>query len=187
MQSVIALPFAMSLAAPEVLIGNQPLPGNPGWQVANAAGVFLFTAGFALEAGADWQLENHKNERTVGLLRDGVWSIVRHPNYLGDALIHASFPLILYGAGIFHPLMLLAPLANYAFLRYVGGDGQNEKSQEERYEERDLKKAKDLKSYKMEKNSFWPRVEEWKNEWAWIVVGTGVVGVLGEWSVRKFL
>ncbi|KAF7889067.1 hypothetical protein EAF00_009367 [Botryotinia globosa] len=186
-QSIIALPFAMSLAAPEVLIGNQPLPGNPGWQVANAAGVFLFTTGFALEAGADWQLESHKKERTVGLLRDGVWSIVRHPNYLGDALIHASFPLILYGAGIFHPLMLLAPLTNYAFLRYVGGDGQNEKSQEERYEEGDLKKAKDLKSYKMEKNSFWPRVEELKNEWTWIVVGAGIAGVVGEWGVGKFL
>ncbi|KAF7879717.1 uncharacterized protein EAF02_007887 [Botrytis sinoallii] len=186
-QSIIALPFAMSLAAPEVLIGNQPLPGNPGWQVANAAGVFLFTTGFALEAGADWQLESHKKERTVGLLRDGVWSIVRHPNYLGDALIHASFPLVLYGAGIFHPLMLLAPLANYAFLRYVGGDGQNEKSQEERYEERDLKKAKDLKSYQMEKNSFWPRVEELKNEWTWIVVGAGVAGVVGEWGFGKFL
>lgn len=83
--------------------------------------------------------------------------------------------------------MLLAPVANYAFLRYVGGDGQNEKSQEERYEERDLKKAKDLKSYKMEKNSFWPRVEELKNEWTWIVVGAGVAGVVGEWGVRKFL
>lgn len=72
----------MSLAAPEVLIGNQPLPGNPGCQIANAAGVFLFTTGFALEAGADWQLENHKQQRTVGLLREGVWSIVRHPKYV---------------------------------------------------------------------------------------------------------
>lgn len=81
-QSIIALPFTMSLAAPEVLIGNQPLPGNPGCQIANAAGVFLFTTGFALEAGADWQLENHKQQRTVGLLREGVWSIVRHPKYV---------------------------------------------------------------------------------------------------------
>lgn len=81
-QSIMSLPFTMCLAAPEVLLGNQPLPGNPGWQIANAAGVFLFSAGFALEAGADWQLEGHKRARTNGLLRSGVWSIVRHPKYV---------------------------------------------------------------------------------------------------------
>lgn len=83
--------------------------------------------------------------------------------------------------------MVLAPLANYMFLRYVGGDGQNERSQEERYETKDLKKAKDFKAYKREKNSFWPGVEELQNKWTWIVVVGGAVGVLGEWGVRRFL
>ncbi|KAJ8068221.1 hypothetical protein OCU04_003789 [Sclerotinia nivalis] len=186
-QSVIALPFTMCLAAPEVLIGTQPLPRNPGWKIANAAGVFLFTTGFVLEAGADLQLESHKKNGSEGLLSEGIWSIVRHPNYLGDTLIHASFPLILYGAGLFHPLMLLAPLTNYAFLRYVGGDAQNEKNQEERYETRDLEKLKDFKRYKGEKNSVWPGVEELNNGWLWSVVAAGAVGVLGEWGVRNFL
>ncbi|QSZ37713.1 hypothetical protein DSL72_008812 [Monilinia vaccinii-corymbosi] len=186
LQSIIALPFTMSLAAPEVLIGNQPLPGNPGWQIASTAGVFLFTTGFVLEAGADWQLKSHKQERTVGLLREGVWSIVRHPNYLGDTLLHAAFPLILYAAGLFHPLMILAPLANYTFLRYIGRDGQNDRGQEERYEVKDLRKSKDLKKYKMEKNSFWPGAAEVQNGWTWIVVAVGAAGVVGEWGIRRF-
>ncbi|ESZ97211.1 hypothetical protein SBOR_2405 [Sclerotinia borealis F-4128] len=178
-QSIIALPFTMCLAAPEVLLGNQPLPGNPGYQIANAAGVFLFTTGFVLEAGADWQLESHKQDRTVGLLTEGIWSIVRHPNYLGDTLLHASFPLILYGAGLFHPLMLLAPLANYTFLRYIGGQGENE------VEVKDSRKVKDLEKYKREKNSFWPGVDELHNEWTWTVVAIGAAGVFGEWGLRK--
>lgn len=81
-QSVMTLPFTMCLAAPDVLIGNQPLPSNPGWQFANAAGVFLFTTGFALETGADWQLDSHKENDNAGLLREGIWSIVRHPKYV---------------------------------------------------------------------------------------------------------
>ncbi|KAI9641229.1 hypothetical protein NHQ30_010029 [Ciborinia camelliae] len=176
-QSFLSLPFVMILRAPEVLIGNQPLSPNPGWQIAHAAGAFLFTTGFVLEAGADWQLESHQKNRTEGLLTEGLWSIVRHPNYLGDALIHASFPLILYGAGLFHPLMLLAPLANYAFLRYIGGDRENERSQEARYEVTDPRKLKDFKRYQREKNSFWPGVEELQNRWTWIVVAIGAAGM----------
>lgn len=83
--------------------------------------------------------------------------------------------------------MLLAPLANYTFLRYIGGVEENEKSQEQRYEVKDLKKSRDLKRYKLEKNSFWPGVAELQNEWTWIVVAVGAAGVVGEWGVRKFL
>lgn len=104
---------------------------------------------------------------------------------LGDALIHASFPLILYGAGLFHPLMLLAPLANYTFLRCVGGETENEKNQEEKYLITDAKKWRGLRRYQIEKNSFWPGLIEVKNHWTWIVVAAGVVGVGAEWAVRR--
>ncbi|APA15192.1 hypothetical protein sscle_14g099620 [Sclerotinia sclerotiorum 1980 UF-70] len=187
-QSIIALPFTMGFAAPEILLrNNHSLSRNLGWDIAHAVGVFLFSAGFALEVGADLQLERFKKSGNEGLLKEGIWSIVRHPNYLGDTLIHTSFPLILYGAGLFHPLMLLAPVANYTFLRYVGGDAQTEKYQEERYEKMgEEEKLGDFRGLKGEKNSFWPGVQEWDNGWLWGVLGVGVVGVLGEWGVRKF-
>lgn len=41
-------------------------------------GVGLFSAGFAMEALADTQLELHRQERS-DLCRHGVWSVVRHP------------------------------------------------------------------------------------------------------------
>jgi steroid 5-alpha reductase family enzyme len=58
-----------------------------GWQHAileNADLIYgmavgLYSAGFALETLADWQIENHKRRGRPGLYRDGIWSIVRHP------------------------------------------------------------------------------------------------------------
>lgn len=39
----------------------------------------LWSAGFGLEVLADWQLSGHKASGDQGLMRTGVWSIVRHP------------------------------------------------------------------------------------------------------------
>ncbi len=41
--------------------------------------IALFSAGFALETLADWQLARHQAKEEGGIMRDGVWSIVRHP------------------------------------------------------------------------------------------------------------
>ena len=43
------------------------------------AAVGLFSAGLALETLADWQLDQFKAEGNTGILKEGVWSIVRHP------------------------------------------------------------------------------------------------------------
>jgi steroid 5-alpha reductase family enzyme len=88
--------------------------------------VGIFATGLTMETLADSQLENHKN-RASGqakgkILRDGVYSIARHPNYLGDALCHFAFPLWALGSGLFSPWQLLGPISNYFFLRLVGGD-----------------------------------------------------------------
>jgi hypothetical protein len=39
-----------------------------------------------------------------------------------------------------HPLALLGPVANYIFLRFVGGDAENEASEEQRYVKESEKK-----------------------------------------------
>ncbi|KAE8149705.1 hypothetical protein BDV25DRAFT_130165 [Aspergillus avenaceus] len=153
--------------------------------VFRALGVGLFSAGFAMEALADTQLELHRQERT-DLCRHGVWSIVRHPNYLGDALVHISF-VLLNAANSFNPAVLLGPVANYLYLRVVGGDKQNEASQEARYKEQDPHKYKQLQAWRREKNSFWPSPSELVNPWTWAVIGSGVVGVVLEEAVRGWI
>lgn len=107
-------------------------------------------------------------------------------SYLGDALVHLSFPLFLWGSGKLHPIVLLGPAANYAFLRYIGGDAQNEASQSERYAETNPPKAQEFKAYRQTKNSFWPKAEEVKNPWTLTVLGAGVAGLALERVVRTF-
>ncbi|RFN50751.1 duf1295 domain protein [Fusarium flagelliforme] len=184
-QTIISLPFTIpfrqvyecALASPVVSYSSY---------IRDFA-VFLFSAGFALETLADIQLESFKKRDGQGVNREGVWSIVRHPNYLGDALIHASFPLLLLSSGIFHPITALGSIANYIFLRYIGGDKENEESQAERYSKHDVVKAAEFNEYRHQKNSFWPKVEELGNSWTLGVLAAGVAGVFLEKGLRNVL
>ena len=71
-QGIISLPFTLSFRTVRSLNGPEYAP-----ELQNLA-VGLFSAGFALEAMADWQLESHR-QKNSDLAREGVWSIVRHP------------------------------------------------------------------------------------------------------------
>ncbi|KAE8454652.1 hypothetical protein EG329_000275 [Mollisiaceae sp. DMI_Dod_QoI] len=184
-QAVISLPFTLPFRAADASAFASPLHVHPEW--THGLGVILFSSGFALEVLADTQLAAHQKKNPDDLNREGVWSIVRHPNYLGDALIHASFPLLLWSAGIMHPLALLGPVANYAFLRFIGGDAENETSQEQRYVKENNKKHGQFMEYKRTKNSFWPGPEEVSNPWTWTVIGAGVAGLALEKGFRSYL
>ncbi|KAH7064872.1 hypothetical protein B0J12DRAFT_560267 [Macrophomina phaseolina] len=183
-QTLISLPFTLPFRAGFSSARASPLPENA--SLFHSLAVFLFTTGYALEVLADSQLESHK-QNSNDLNREGVWSIVRHPNYLGDALCHFSFPVLLYSAGILHPLAILGPVANYVFLRFIGGDKENEASQEERYSKENPLKYQQLQEWKREKNSFWPSLSEFQNKWTWVVFAVGAGGVVLERGVRAFL
>ena len=77
-----------------------------------------------------------------------------------------------------HPLALLGPVANYYFLRFGGGDAENDTSQEERHEKGDTEK---------QKNSFWPKPQEIHNEWTWAVLAWGVGGFIMERGYRGWI
>ncbi|KFA67321.1 hypothetical protein S40285_03654 [Stachybotrys chlorohalonatus IBT 40285] len=181
-QTLISLPFTLPFR--DNLQSAQASPAFGDASLLHSLAVFLFSTGFALEVVADAQLEEHKRKSPGTVNREGVWSIVRHPNYLGDALIHASFPVLLLGAGLFHPIVLAGPLVNYVFLRYIGGDRENEASQEERYSKENPLKSAEFQEYKDQKNSFWPSAAEVQNQWTWIMAGAGVAGALAERGFR---
>ncbi|GJC87816.1 hypothetical protein ColLi_10654 [Colletotrichum liriopes] len=177
LQALISLPFTLPFRAPLTSASASPFTDYP--ETFHSLAVFLFTTGFALETLADTQLEDH-SRKSKELTREGVWSIVRHPNYLGDAICHLSFPVLLYSAGMMHPLVVLGPIFNYVILRYLGGDKENEASQEERYAKENPLKFQQLQEYKRDKNSFWPSLGEYDNKWVWIVAASGVVGAVVE-------
>ncbi|KAJ5395010.1 uncharacterized protein N7487_009313 [Penicillium crustosum] len=176
--SVISLPFTVPFTT-----GDAALPiSDDVINIVRALGVGIFGAGFAMEVMADTQLGLHRQERT-DLCRHGVWGLVRHPNYLGDTLVHFSFAL-LNMAGPFNPVVILGPVANYLFLRFVGGDKQTEASEEERYKSQDPHKYEQLRQWKREKNSFWPDLHDLVNPWALAVAGCGFIGVVIEEGFR---
>ncbi|KAI0850635.1 DUF1295-domain-containing protein [Daldinia vernicosa] len=184
-QTLISLPFTVPFRAPIATALASPFPEAT--TVARGLAIFLFTTGYALEILADTQLACHQRKESDELNREGVFSIVRHPNYLGDALTHLSFPLLLFSAGQLHPLTLLGPITNYIFLRYIGGDKENEENEEKRYAKESPNKYKQLQQYKKIKNSFWPSLSEFGNKWLWTVAAIGAGGVVLERSLGRLL
>ncbi|KAJ5520944.1 hypothetical protein N7463_001397 [Penicillium fimorum] len=176
--SVISLPFTVPFTMSETTV---PI-GDDVMNVVRALGVGLFSAGLAIEVMADTQLELHRQKRT-DLCRHGFWGLVRHPNYLGDTLVHFSFAL-LNMAGRFNPVLILGPVANYLFLRFVGGDKETEASQEERYKSQDPYNYGQLQQWQREKNSFWPCLEDLVNPLALAVAACGFIGVGIEEGLR---
>ncbi|KAM3421702.1 hypothetical protein BST61_g2085 [Cercospora zeina] len=184
-QCAISLPFNLPFRA-DTVTGFTGASAE--WaQTTRLAAAGIFTAGLALETLADWQLDSHKNKQTKemqegkqqqsgDLLRTGVWSIVRHPNYLGDSLVHLAFPLWNYGCQLFTWPQLLGPAANYFFLRWIGGDRENEASQAERYSKESKSKSAQFELYQLQKHSFWPSLFELANPWTWLISGMGAAG-----------
>jgi steroid 5-alpha reductase family enzyme len=71
-QMLISLPFTAPFRHQgAVLMGYHPF--------IQMAAVGLFSTGLALESLADYQLDQYKAEGGTGILKEGVWSIVRHP------------------------------------------------------------------------------------------------------------
>ena len=103
---------------------------------------------------------------------------------MGDALIHLSFIVLLYGSDMLAPVELLGPLANYLYLRFYGGDKETERSQTRRYSVSEPNKLQELEQFRAEKNAFWPATKELKNRWLWIVLGFGGLGVAVEEALR---
>ena len=74
-QMLISLPFTAPFRHEgAVMMGYHPY--------IQMAAVGLFSSGLALETLADYQLDQYKAEGGKGILREGVWSIVRNPKYV---------------------------------------------------------------------------------------------------------
>ncbi|VBB76897.1 Putative protein of unknown function [Podospora comata] len=149
----------------------------------NGNGVKFTQPGWTVETGVNGRnvsISRERENREEKICKEGVWGIVRHPNYLGDALVHLSFPLMLYASDLLTPIAMLGPLANYLYLRCVGGDKTDEYTRTRRYSSEDVSKKIEFDRYRRERNSFWPDKGQIHNKWTWIVVGCGVAGALIE-------
>jgi len=126
-QTIVSLPFVIPFRAPWASAAASPnLPVSA--EIVHDLAIWLFGSGVALSIMADAQLPEHQEKEKESLKSKGttIWDIVPHANYLGETLVHASFPILLAGAGLMHPVTLLGPAANYIFLRYFSVDKETE-------------------------------------------------------------
>jgi steroid 5-alpha reductase family enzyme len=88
-----------------------------------SVGFGLAGLGLAFEVIGDEQLRRHIQKKTRSLLQSGLWSITRHPNYLGEILIWngiyiAGFSLLVTNSVplVYYLILVLSPLVMSAVL-----------------------------------------------------------------------
>jgi protein-S-isoprenylcysteine O-methyltransferase Ste14 len=94
------LVLALYWLAPVLLITHHI--EQPSWLLATAT--VVYAVGVIIMVGADAQ-KYFVLKRTPGLITDGFFARVRHPNYLGEMMVYAAFALC---AGHWVPWVVLA-------------------------------------------------------------------------------
>jgi steroid 5-alpha reductase family enzyme len=97
------------------------MSGSAPYNALDTLALMLWTAGFACEAVADWQLARFKsNPAQRGRVLDtGLWRYSRHPNYFGEALLWWGFYAFAAAAGAWWTLF--APVLMTVLLLKVSG------------------------------------------------------------------
>jgi len=106
---------------------------EPTLSVFSYIAIVLWLIGFIFEVLGDKQLSDfRKNPLNKGkIITSGLWSVTRHPNYFGEALMWWS--MAIYSVSVGSPLWVLgSALLITLFLRYVSGVPLLEKKYKDR-------------------------------------------------------
>lgn len=126
---VIALPIFFLIPGP-----SEAVEWTAGTMILSTMCLIGFTTGLLLEHKADMELKRFRELNGPGLLKtDGMFSITRHPNHLGEALLWWSiggFAVVVGGSSALPAL--IGPLILTLLLRYVSGVKMSEVDLQER-------------------------------------------------------
>tara|TARA_Y100000590_G_scaffold375927_1_gene441152 strand:- start:193 stop:957 length:765 start_codon:yes stop_codon:yes gene_type:complete len=87
-------------------------------------GIFLWVAGFLVETIADFQKRKFKSisSNKDQFINSGLWSISRHPNYLGEIILWSGIAVIgLPVLSRFEYITLISPIFVYLLLTRISG------------------------------------------------------------------
>lgn len=114
--------LALIVAAPILAVAADHADNVDIWMVIGAA---VWLAGIAMEMIADMQITRFVARRAAGtetarMCTTGLWSISRHPNYLGEVIAWWGVGIVALGAsgGL---LGLIGPVAISLLIRFVSG------------------------------------------------------------------
>jgi steroid 5-alpha reductase family enzyme len=110
-----------------VMFGNAD--ATPGVGPLAVIGVMVWAVGLSFEAIGDWQLVQFKKDpKNAGkVMQTGLWSLTRHPNYFGDALLWWGIGIVgaETGTGV---IGFIGPVVMTVFLLRVSGVPMLERS-----------------------------------------------------------
>ena len=97
------------------------LGGWDGVSMLDVLGIALWVFGFLFETVADWQLQRFKKDPASSgqVMRSGLWSVSRHPNYFGEAVLWWGLALLAVPSGGW--LSFVGPLMITFLLLKVSG------------------------------------------------------------------
>eukprot|EP01060_Flectonema_neradi_P006350 TRINITY_DN14278_c0_g1_i1.p1 TRINITY_DN14278_c0_g1~~TRINITY_DN14278_c0_g1_i1.p1 ORF type:complete len:307 (+),score=51.30 TRINITY_DN14278_c0_g1_i1:65-922(+) len=101
-------------------------------------GSAIAVVGLVTETVADFQKLVFKTNHPTKFISSGLWSLSRHPNYLGEIMLWGGLAIssLPYASGGFRKLLALAsPLFVFGLLRYVSGVPILEKQADKKYKD----------------------------------------------------
>ncbi|TFK45806.1 DUF1295-domain-containing protein [Heliocybe sulcata] len=133
------------IGLPVYMLNTVPPSAHPALGPRDYVSVAIFASSFIFEAIADnqksaWRHARERKEHEEKFITSGLWSISRHPNYVGEVGIHTGLALLAtaslqtpYFPRVAIGLAALSPLTTYFLLRSVSGVPPLEKSGDRKF------------------------------------------------------
>ncbi|KNZ64663.1 hypothetical protein VP01_1005g1 [Puccinia sorghi] len=141
-------------------VNSLPASRQPPFGVTGSVGTGLWLASFLFEVVADqqkskWREEKLKKIHSEEFISRGLWSISRHPNYVGEVMLWASQVMIGWTAlPVWMRLMsCLSPILEYLLITKVSGVPLLEEKADKQFKENPAYQA-----YKARTPVFWPKL-----------------------------
>ncbi|ORY02592.1 DUF1295-domain-containing protein [Basidiobolus meristosporus CBS 931.73] len=135
--------WVWAVSLPFTILNSPSTIGNPTFgSVADILGLILWSVGFTLRAVADFQRNQHYSQRfgQLEILKSGLWSYSRYPNYFGEILTWWGIfllclqPTISAGSAA-NWVSILSPITVIIGLFFVTGLLQRERSTQQKFYE----------------------------------------------------
>ncbi|CAD6571362.1 MAG: hypothetical protein TREMPRED_000272 [Tremellales sp. Tagirdzhanova-0007] len=129
------------VSLPALLINTLPRAAHPALGLRDLIAVGIWAGGLGLEIVADrqksaWRKAKDEKKHQEKFITSGVWSLSRHPNYLGEILLQCGPPLLALPSlpsTAVRSLVCISPVFTYFLLRYASGVPPLEQSAEKKW------------------------------------------------------
>ncbi|ORX36474.1 hypothetical protein BD324DRAFT_602249 [Kockovaella imperatae] len=132
--------WVSAVTLPAILVNLLPA-AQPALGIRDLIGAGIWMSGIGFEIIADrqksaWRQDKNDKKHDEQFISSGLWSLSRHPNYVGEAFLQAGPPLM--ALTVLPPtpgryLVWVSPIFTYLLLRYGSGVPPLEKSGEKKW------------------------------------------------------